>query len=118
VRNSRRFWAAVTGWILHEEDPPPGRQEYSVGPPAKNGMRLYFVGVPEPKVVKNRLHLDVIPPGDQQHELGRLLRPGASIVDMQPEGVGWVILADPRAIDLDALTAAGSGPRRGRTRRL
>jgi hypothetical protein len=34
---------------------------------------MYFTTVPEPKTAKNRLHLDLIPPGDDpQQELTRL----------------------------------------------
>jgi predicted enzyme related to lactoylglutathione lyase len=90
-----QFWSAVTGWTLHEEDLQPSHQEYSVGPAAEDGIRLYFVGVPEPKVVKNRTHLDLIPPGDQQEEIARLVKLGATVAETQPDGVGWVILADP-----------------------
>jgi hypothetical protein len=90
-----RFWAAVTGWALHAEDLQAGHEEYSVGPPAAGGIRLYFVGVPEPKVAKNRIHLDVIPPGDQQQEMARLVELGASVLAEQPADVPWVILADP-----------------------
>jgi predicted enzyme related to lactoylglutathione lyase len=91
-----RFWAALTGWALHEEDPRPGHEEFSVGPPAEGGIRLYFVAVPESKVVKNRLHLDVIPgDGGQEHEIARLVELGACVVGGQPAGAGWVIMADP-----------------------
>jgi predicted enzyme related to lactoylglutathione lyase len=52
--------------------------------------------VPEPKRAKNRVHLDLLPPGDdQQAELARLVRLGATIVAAQPPGVSWIILADP-----------------------
>jgi catechol 2,3-dioxygenase-like lactoylglutathione lyase family enzyme len=90
-----RFWAALTGWELHEEDPQPGHEEYSVGAPAEGGSRLYFVAVPEPKVVKNRVHLDVVPPGDQQQEIARLVELGASVADEQPADGDWVIMHDP-----------------------
>lgn len=90
-----RFWAAVTGWTLHEQNQPSGPEEYSVEPPAEGGPRLYFVGVPELKVVKNRIHLDVIPPGGQQQEIARLVELGASVIEDQQAGVPWVILADP-----------------------
>jgi predicted enzyme related to lactoylglutathione lyase len=90
-----RFWAAATGWTLHEQNLPSGPEEYSVEPPAEGGMRLYFVGVPEPKVVKNRIHLDVIPPGGQHQEIARLVELGATVIGDQPAGVSWVILADP-----------------------
>ena len=90
-----RFWSAVTGWALHTEDLEPGHEEYGVGPSAEGGIRLYFVGVPEPKAGKNRIHLDVIPPGPQQQEIARLVGLGASVIDDQPAEVPWVILADP-----------------------
>jgi hypothetical protein len=57
-----------------------------------------FVTVPEPKVVKNRVHLDVLPVArDQDREVERLLRLGATIVDDRRELTprGWVVLADP-----------------------
>jgi hypothetical protein len=90
-----RFWSAVTGWTLHNEDLQASYEEYSVGPLAEGGIRLYFVSVPEPKIIKNRVHLDVLPPdGGEQHEVARLIELGASVI-AQPAGAGWVILADP-----------------------
>jgi len=59
---------------------------------------LVFVKVPEPKVVKNRVHLDVLPVArDQEGEVERLLQLGAKIVDDRRELTpgGWVVLADP-----------------------
>jgi len=44
-----RFLAAVAGWARHEEGLQAGQQEYSVGPPAEGGSRLYFVTVAEGK---------------------------------------------------------------------
>jgi hypothetical protein len=45
---------------------------------------------------KNRLHLDLIPPGgDQRAELARLAGLGARIVPDQPSGASWIVLADP-----------------------
>ena len=90
-----RFWAAVTGWPLHAEGMRDDHEEYRVGPPAEGGMRLYFVSVPEPKIAKNRLHLDVVPHDRSQKEIARLVRLGASVADDQPAGAGWVILTDP-----------------------
>ena len=86
-----RFWGAVTKWPVHQHGP-----DYSVGPSAEGGPRLYFVQVPEPKIAKNRLHLDMIPPRDgQRREIARLVSLGASVLADQPAGAGWVVLADP-----------------------
>jgi predicted enzyme related to lactoylglutathione lyase len=90
------FWAAVTGWDAQERDATPGHVEYAVVPPTPGTPRLYFTTVPEPKPAKNRLHLDLIPPGDdQQAELTRLVSLGARVLDDQPPGVSWIVLADP-----------------------
>jgi Glyoxalase-like domain len=50
----------------------------------------------EPKTIKNRLHLDVVPTDrTQDEEIARLTGLGATIVsDRRPE-LGWVIPADP-----------------------
>lgn len=90
-----RFWGQVTGWPVTEER-EPGYEESTVGTPGEGRPRLYFVKVPEPKTIKNRLHLDVMPADrTQEEEIARLTRLGATIVsDRRPE-LGWVILADP-----------------------
>ena len=56
---------------------------------------LVFYLVPEDKVVKNRLHLD-LRPSDQVAEVERLIGLGATRVDIgqRPECT-WVVLADP-----------------------
>jgi predicted enzyme related to lactoylglutathione lyase len=52
--------------------------------------------VPEPKTVKNRIHLDLLPPGeDQQAELVRLTGLGATVLADQPPGASWIVMADP-----------------------
>lgn len=59
---------------------------------------MVFVPVREPKLVKNRVHVDIVPADrSQSAELDRLLALGASVVDdrRQVEGGGWVVLADP-----------------------
>ena len=54
------------------------------------------MGVPEPKAVKNRLHIDLNPSGcDQAAELERLLALGARPTDVGQGDESWVVLADP-----------------------
>lgn len=95
ARAQAAFWAAVTGRAAHQQDGTPGQVEYAVVPPSPGPPRLYFTTVPEPKLVKNRIHLDLAPPGDRQAELARLTSLGATVLAEQPPGAGWVILADP-----------------------
>jgi hypothetical protein len=77
---------------------------------------LLFIEVPEPRTVKNRLHLDLVPAaGTRDEELQRLLELGAREVDdrRRPDGSGWVVLADPEGNEFcilrsDAERAAGT----------
>jgi predicted enzyme related to lactoylglutathione lyase len=92
------FWAGVLGFSQDPEQPDaPGDEECMIFSP-DGSQRLLFIEVPETKQVKNRLHLDMMPAtGTRDEELARLLALGATIVDdlRQPDGTGWVVLADP-----------------------
>lgn len=91
-----RFWANVLGWRRTSEttdevalEPPEGSPEDGVVPD------LLFLRVPEDKVVKNRLHLD-LRPDDQAAEVERIEALGAQRVSVgQAEEATWVVLADP-----------------------
>lgn len=87
-----RFWGQVTGLPVIEE-PQPGYPESAVG---DSRPRLYFVKVPEEKIVKNRVHLDIMPADRTQgEEIARLTGLGATIVSDRRPDIGWVIMADP-----------------------
>ncbi|MGW7202005.1 VOC family protein [Streptomyces sp. NPDC054837] len=89
-----RFWSGVTGRPLHPED-QPGARETQVMP--AEGPVLYFNQVPEPKTIKNRVHLCLRPETSRDEEVDRLLGLGATFVadHRNPDGSGWAILADP-----------------------
>ncbi|MEV7404590.1 VOC family protein [Streptomyces sp. NPDC091267] len=89
-----RFWSEVLGCPLHPED-RPGELETEVMLP--EGPRLHFNQVPEPKTVKNRLHLCLRPETSREEEVERLLNLGATLVAdrREPDGAGWAVLADP-----------------------
>jgi catechol 2,3-dioxygenase-like lactoylglutathione lyase family enzyme len=96
ARAEAQFWAAVTGGTAEQRNATPGHVEYVVLPATPGTPRLYFTTVPEPKQAKNRVHLDLDPPGHgQQAELARLAGLGARVIGGQPPGAGWVIMADP-----------------------
>jgi hypothetical protein len=62
------------------------------------GHQLLFIEVPDDKVVKNRLHLDLAPTDRRRDaEVERVVALGAAMVaDLRrPDGSGWVTLADP-----------------------
>jgi catechol-2,3-dioxygenase len=85
-----RFWSAVLGVEPVRED---GVSELRL----ESGLSLLLLPVPEPKAVKDRLHLDLSPRGcDQAEELERLLSLGAVRADVgQGDDVSWHVLADP-----------------------
>ncbi len=89
-----RFWGAVTGRPLDPED-GPGSPETAVQ--LTEGLVLYFHQVPEPKTVKNRVHLCLRPETSRDQEVERLLGLGATFVGdhRNPDGSGWAVLADP-----------------------
>jgi predicted enzyme related to lactoylglutathione lyase len=98
-----RFWAAVTGWPATRE----WQDDYAVGT-ADGSPRLYFVPVPEPKTVKNRVHLDIVPDDrSQDEEVARLTGIGASVISDRRPDVGWVIMADPEGNEFDVERGAG-----------
>jgi hypothetical protein len=51
-----RFWCEVLGYVTEAKEDDPWA---AASDPTGAGPRLYFQRVPEGKVVKNRVHLDV-----------------------------------------------------------
>lgn len=89
-----RFWGEALGWEVQREADLLWMS--ASGVPSDAGLKLVFVEVPEAKSVKNRVHIDLSPSGcDQAEELERLLRLGASRIDIGQGDVPWVVLADP-----------------------
>jgi hypothetical protein len=89
------FWAEALGWTAWRDQDGDLCLSAS-GDPSGGDLRLLFLRVPERKAVKNRVHLDVTPSGcDQEAEVKRLLRLGATRVDIGQGEVSWVVLADP-----------------------
>ncbi len=91
-----RFWSALLGRPVSEED-EPGDAEVLIEDP-DGGPGLLFVRVPEGKVGKNRLHLDLQPTGrTRAQEVERALALGARQLEDRtlPDGRGWVVMADP-----------------------
>jgi predicted enzyme related to lactoylglutathione lyase len=89
-----RFWSRVTGRPV-DPDCRPGDHETQVL--LAEGPVLYFNQVPEPKTVKNRVHVCLKPLTSRDEEVERLLGLGATFVadHRNPDGTGWAVLADP-----------------------
>lgn len=102
---SADFWEAALGWRRTHDtedqvvlEPPAGSPEDGVAPD------LLFLKVSEPKMAKNRLHLD-LRPLDQGAEVARLEALGARRVDVGQGDVSWVVMADPDGNEFDVLRA-------------
>jgi catechol 2,3-dioxygenase-like lactoylglutathione lyase family enzyme len=110
-----RWWADALGWEVTLEEPT----EVEVEPPGSDGpgVPLVFVLVPDPKVGKNRVHLD-LRSASAEHQaatVARLTSAGARHADIgQGEEVPWVVLADPEGNEFCVLEPrdeyAGTGP--------
>lgn len=94
------WWKPVLGYVDIEDDPnEPGHEECMIRDP-ETGQQVLFIEVPDDKVVKNRIHLDLRPrAGTRDEELESLLAHGATEVadhrGIHGPGSGWVTLADP-----------------------
>jgi len=113
------FWALALGYVAQ---PPPegfdswedlgraiGLAEEEFGDyaalidPDGAGPRIYFQRVPEGKTAKNRVHLDVSPPGAEPGDwdaviahVRRLTAAGATVLAERHEKVGsCVVMQDP-----------------------
>lgn len=108
-----RFWAsALDGYEiapydqaeldrLHAEgiDDPENDPTVLVEPLTGGNPRLWFQLVPESKLVKNRVHLDLAC-ADVGTEVDRLTRIGARVLARQEK---WVTLADPEGNEFDVM---------------
>jgi hypothetical protein len=99
------FWSKVTGRPMHPDDKPGDRETEVL---LAEGPVLFFNEVPEPKTVKNRLHLCLRPDTSRDEEVERLLGLGATFVSdhRNPDGTGWAILADPEGNEFCVLRSA------------
>jgi deazaflavin-dependent oxidoreductase (nitroreductase family) len=98
-----RFWSEVLSCPVN-----PGADAENAAIDATNpasGPRLAFHKVPEPKTVKNRLHLDLRT--DQfDAESTRLIRLGAArIGDVEKPTARWTTFADPEGNEFDLVAA-------------
>lgn len=91
------WWAEVLGRQVSERN----AQEYEVSDPSSGSARLYFMNVPEPKTMKDRLHIDITTGGSLEDGVARLMAMGASLVEMRqdPETLAnpdtWAVMQDP-----------------------
>jgi catechol 2,3-dioxygenase-like lactoylglutathione lyase family enzyme len=101
ARRVGEFWAEMLGMPLQSEEEDATEYWLDFGP---EGRDLLFVTVPEPKTIKNRLHLD-LRPDDQEAEVARAIGLGARHVDIGQGRQTWVVMADPEGNEFCILRA-------------
>ena len=92
------FWAKMLGWEIASEAPgvtnlkPPG-----ITYPDPAAVCLDLIASPEPKTVKNRVHVDLATTSaaHQAELVARLQDHGATLADVGQGDVPWSVMADP-----------------------
>ncbi len=101
------WWADVLGHRVSERN----TDEYEVSDPSSGGTPLYFMNVPEPKSMKNRLHVDITVDGPLGEGVNQLVAIGARLIELRqdPETLAnpdtWAVMADPEGNEFCVLTA-------------
>jgi hypothetical protein len=102
-----RFWAEALGWGVSSEEPGVTNVEpVGFAYPDPVAVCLDVLAVPEPKTVKNRVHLDLATTS-AAHQAGlvaRLQDLGATPADVGQGDASWTVLADPEGNEFDVLT--------------
>jgi predicted enzyme related to lactoylglutathione lyase len=87
------FWSAALGYVHHGSQGP----YVSIVDRERRHPQLVFQRVDEPKVGKDRIHLDVYV-DDVTAEVARLSQLGAQVAEggwFEEEGEHWQVMADP-----------------------
>jgi hypothetical protein len=103
------FWAEVLGWSVGEDGNEFGYWiERELNDPNKRGFPdILFLKVPDSKVIKNRLHLD-LRPDNQAAEVARLERLGAKKIEIgqsDDADTTWVVMSDLEGNEFCVLSA-------------
>lgn len=105
-----RFWAAALGWSVapYDEaelarlraegvDEPEDDPSVLVEPPEGSDLpTIFFTEVPEDKMMKNRVHLDLVADAAIEDDVERLRQLGATVRNWAEEdGNVWAVMQDP-----------------------
>src|SRR6266480_168332 len=107
------FWGGALGFELDTGGEDPDQVLHLVAAP--RCVALDFQSVPEPKIVKNRVHLDLRPTTTMADEVERLRHLGATPIRVVDEGHGsWTVMGDPEGNEFCVLRAGAEGGKRDR----
>jgi hypothetical protein len=98
------WWQQALGSVVVNSEP----DDFEIRPSVDRLPGLLFVSVSEPKVAKNRLHLD-FRPDDRDAEVERLLALGATRTDVGHGEQSWVVLEDPEGNEFCVLGSRKQG---------
>jgi hypothetical protein len=103
-----RFWCEAIGYEVTDTD---GAEDgVFASDPSGGGVPLFFQVVPEPKTVKDRIHLDLRPPRSMSEEVERLVALGASVLrPVEVEGSFWTVMLDPEGNEFCVLRGPDDG---------
>jgi predicted enzyme related to lactoylglutathione lyase len=100
------FWAAVTGLSALAGDETftmLGDKEHM------GRLKLFVQKVPEPRMGKNRLHIDLYV-ADQAAALAKVEELGGRLVDRHGrDGISWTVAADPEGNEFCLVEVLGRG---------
>jgi predicted enzyme related to lactoylglutathione lyase len=107
AQSQAQFWAGILGHHVHVRNPG----EYEVSDPSDPSTPMYFMNVPEGKVGKNRLHVDVATDLPLEEEVSRIVAAGGSLVEMRQDPATfdhpdtWAVMQDPEGNEFCVLNA-------------
>ncbi len=102
-----RFWAEALGWSVASEEPGVTNIEpVGFAYPDPVAVCIDVLAVPEPKTVKNRVHIDLATTSAVHHAdlVARLQDLGATPADVGQGDVPWTVLADAEDNEFGVLT--------------
>jgi predicted enzyme related to lactoylglutathione lyase len=109
------FWGGALGFELDAAGDPDGDGVLRLVDPSTRTRGVDFQSVPEPKIVKNRVHLDLRPTTTMAEEVERLRHLGAAPTRFVDEGHGsWTVMGDPEGNEFCVLRAGAEGGKRDR----
>lgn len=109
ARAVAEFWAAATGRRIAEQESRPEHVVLLPRDGTAGEPRLTFNRVPEPKTVKNRVHLDLTT-GTFDAEAERLLGLGArKLADHETSTARWTTFADVEGNEFDLVAGTAGG---------
>lgn len=102
------FWAAALGYEL---DPTSAEDDAFIGDPSGRTAGIFFQEVPESKVVKNRVHLDLRPGDSMEAHVGRMRDVGATTLRYVEQNQFWTVMADVEGNEFCVLMGRRTAPR-------